>query len=68
MLKKSDVTHVPSKKRPSASQTDGRTDGRTDRHQGFGPGMPKKKKFIFYFFILLFKKTIFYFLRLLFNI
>ena len=51
ILKKSDVTHVPGKKRLSASQTDG--------HQGFGPGMPKK--IFFFFFILLFKKTIFIF-------
>ena len=45
ILKKSDVTHVPGKKRLSAFRTDGQTDG----HQGFGPGMPKKKFFFFFF-------------------
>ena len=61
MLKKSDVTHVPGRfSGQNVRVTDGRTDGRTDRHQGFGPGMPKKN-FLFFFFNYYFKKLFFIF-------
>ena len=59
ILKKSDVTHVPGKKRLSAFRTDGQTDGQTDGHQGFGPGMPKKK--FFFFFLYYYFKNYFLF-------
>ena len=54
ILKKSDVTHVPGKKRLSAFRTDGRTDIK-------GSDRVCQKKIFFFFFILLFKKTIFIF-------